>query len=120
MQNQRGRISEAGISRKLCYIRGMDQTPSDIQTELATLRSEIARLNSHRFIRIHNSTWRLVWFQFLRGLAFGFGSVVGASIVVSIVAFVLNQIDFVPIVGEWAKQLATDIMSQTQRVETAQ
>ena len=61
-----------------------------------------------------------MWFQFLRGLAFGFGSVAGATIVVSIVGYVLNQMQVVPIIGEWAKDLAGEIMSQTQRVETGQ
>lgn len=94
--------------------------PDEIARDLENLTHELNRLNNHRFMRIHNSTARLVWFQFLRGLAFGFGSVVGASIVVSIVGFILNQIDFVPIIGDWAKQIATDIMSQTERVETGQ
>ena len=44
------------------------------QAELAALRGELERLNRHRFVRIHNSMPRLLLFQFLRGLAFGFGS----------------------------------------------
>ncbi|AJE45149.1 DUF5665 domain-containing protein [Celeribacter indicus] len=98
----------------------MSEDGDDLKSNIKDLRDEIARLNNHRFIRIHNSTLRLVWFQFLRGLAFGFGSVVGASIVVSIVAFILNQIDFVPIVGDWAKQIAAEILSNTTRVETGE
>lgn len=84
------------------------------------LTEEVNRLNSHRFLRIYNSKRRMLGFQFLRGLAFGFGSVVGASIVVSIVGFILNQMEVVPIIGEWAKQLASEIMTQSERVETGQ
>lgn len=88
--------------------------------DLAALTAEIHRLNEHRFVTIHNSTWKLMWFQLLRGLAFGFGSVAGATILVSIVGFILNQMEVVPIVGEWAKQLATEIMTDTRQIEAGQ
>ncbi|SFJ51462.1 DUF5665 domain-containing protein [Celeribacter neptunius] len=88
--------------------------------DIKDLKAELERLNGHRFIRVHNSTWRLVWFQFLRGLAFGFGSVVGASIVVSIVGFMLNQMEVVPIIGDWAKQLAGEIMQDAQQMGAGQ
>lgn len=84
------------------------------------LIEELRRLNDHRFVRVHNSPLRLIGFQFLRGLAFGFGSIVGATIVVSIVGYFLNQMEVVPIIGEWAKQLASEIMSSTEHVETGQ
>lgn len=92
-----------------------DTIEKNLSSDMADLAREVARLNDHRFVRIHSSTWRLMWFQFLRGLAFGFGSVAGATIVVSIVGFVLNQMEVVPVIGEWAKQLASEIMEQTQR-----
>ncbi len=75
------------------------------QDELKSLRAEVARLNSHRFIRMHNSTTRLVWFNFLRGLAFGLGSVIGATVLVSILVFFLKEINFIPIIGDWAAQV---------------
>ncbi|WP_417250261.1 DUF5665 domain-containing protein [Celeribacter sp.] len=90
------------------------------QSAIDALTEEVNRLNNHKFLRIQNSTARMLWYQFLRGLMFGFGSVVGASIVVSIVGYVLNQMEVVPIIGEWAKQLASEIMVQTDRVETGQ
>ncbi|WP_460273134.1 DUF5665 domain-containing protein [Celeribacter sp. ULVN23_4] len=98
----------------------MAEQDTDLSKDIKALTEELDRLNGHKFIRIHNSKLRMMWFQFLRGLAFGFGSVVGASIVVSIVGFMLNQMEVVPIIGDWAKQLASEIMSETQRVETGQ
>lgn len=77
----------------------------DTVREIAGLREELHRLNEHRFVRIHNSVFRLVGFQFLRGLAFGFGTVVGASILVSLIALALSQIEFIPIIGEWAAEI---------------
>jgi len=73
--------------------------------EMAELKAELKRLNKHRFIAIHNSIPRLVAFQFVRGLAFGLGTVVGATILVSIVGYLLSSVDFIPIIGEWAAEV---------------
>jgi len=75
------------------------------QEQLDKLTAELEILNQHRFIRVHNSLWRLILFQFIRGLAFGLGSVLGASILVSIVVWWLSQFEFVPILGDFAQQL---------------
>lgn len=76
-----------------------------LEREIAALRREIEQLNGHRFLRVYSSLTRLLWFQFLRGIAFGLGSVAGATIVVSVLVFVLSSVDFVPVIGEWAKRV---------------
>ena len=87
-----------------------DSDPSaDLQSEISALKQELELLNNHRFVRIHNSVWRLVSFQFVRGLAFGLGSVIGATFLVSLLAYSLSTIDFLPIVGEWAKEIVNMI-----------
>ncbi|MBV7407910.1 DUF5665 domain-containing protein [Maritimibacter sp. DP1N21-5] len=86
-----------------------DMSPSDLSREVNALRAEVAKLNNHRYIRLHDSPMKLGLFQLYRGLAFGFGSVVGASILVSLAAFFLSQIDFIPIIGDWALELAKEI-----------
>jgi hypothetical protein len=77
----------------------------DLHADLQALQQEMRLLNTHRFVRIHNSMWRLISFQFVRGLAFGLGSVIGATLLVSMLVFSLSNIDFIPIIGEWAKEI---------------
>ncbi len=77
----------------------------ETEDRLDKLTQELETLNQHRFIRVHNSLWRLVLFQFTRGLAFGLGSVLGASILVSLVVWWLAQFEFIPIIGDFTKQL---------------
>ena len=73
--------------------------------EMAQLKDEIARLNRHKFVSVHNSTTRMLVFQFARGLAFGFGTVIGATILVSVLSYLLSSVDFIPIIGEWAAEV---------------
>lgn len=80
--------------------------------DLAKLQAEVSRLNKHRFIRMHNSIPKLLWFNFTRGLAFGLGSVLGATVLVYLLVYLLRNIDFIPIIGDWANQVLEIISSQ--------
>lgn len=82
---------------------------NDQAEALRALTREVERLNAHRFVKVHNSIWRLLGFQFARGLAFGLGSVMGASILVSLLAWWVAQFEFLPIIGEWATRLLEEI-----------
>lgn len=90
----------------------MSEEDERLTHEIAALRREMARINAHRFVRLHDSPLRMMGFQFVRGLAFGLGSVMGATILVSIAVYVLAGIDFIPIVGEWASEIARQIRAE--------
>ena len=73
------------------------------------LAEAIETLNDHNLVRIYSSSRRIIWTNFLRGLAFGLGSVIGASILVYITVQILAQIEFIPILGDWALRLISEI-----------
>ena len=81
----------------------------DLSTEMGRLADELAQLNGHRFVRIHNSIPRLMLFQFFRGLMLGLGTAVGATALVSAVVLMLSQIEFIPILGDLATALIQEI-----------
>ncbi|MGR3363942.1 MAG: DUF5665 domain-containing protein [Maritimibacter harenae] len=81
----------------------------DLSDEVRALRAEVAKLNNHRYIVMHDQLLKLGLFQLYRGLAFGLGSVLGATILVSVAAYLLAQIDFIPIIGDWAGDIAREI-----------
>jgi len=86
----------------------------DWHNDLASLQAEVHKMNSHRFIRMHNSLPKLIWFNFMRGLAFGLGSVIGATVLVSVLVYFLRNIDFIPILGDWAKEVLAVITDQAK------
>ncbi len=77
--------------------------------EVQLLRDEVQRMNNHRFIRLHDNLWKLGMFQIFRGLAFGLGSVLGATLLVSILVKMLGTIDFIPVLGDWVAQIIKQI-----------
>jgi len=74
-------------------------------TDIQALTEEVRKLNEHRFVRVQNSLWRLILFQLVRGLAFGLGTVLGATVLVSLIAWWASQFSFVPILGDWLLQI---------------
>ncbi len=75
------------------------------------LAQAIEALNQHKLMQIYANPWRMMWVNFLRGLAFGLGSVLGATILVYVTVQILAQIEFIPILGDWAVQIITQIES---------
>lgn len=91
--------------------------PPDIAAEIAGLRREIERLNNNRFVRIQNSPARLFLFRFTSGLFTGLGTVIGATLLVSLLVYWLQGINWIPVIGDWASQIA-DRIETDRSVET--
>ena len=79
------------------------------EDQLRALTEEVRKLNEHRFIRVQNSYWRLITYQFVRGLAFGLGTLMGATVLVSLLAWWASQFSFVPVLGEWLNQIVQEM-----------
>lgn len=84
----------------------MKKKTNDLITEI---QADIKSLNENKIFVIYNSLYKLIGIQFIKGLAFGLGSVLGATIVVSILLFFLAQIEFIPIIGDWVKLIIGEI-----------
>lgn len=92
-----------------------DRPPVEaLAAEVASLRAELHRLNTHRFLRIQNSLPRLLLYQLTNGIMVGLGTVIGATLVVSVVVYFLAQVELVPIIGEYA----TRIIQQIDRTQS--
>lgn len=71
--------------------------------ELTALTDELRQLNRRE--RLINRIGR----QLLIGVAFGLGSVLGATLVLSVLIYLLTNIEIIPIVGEWAARIVEEI-----------
>lgn len=81
------------------------QSQAELAQAVSRIEGQLDRLQAHKFVASHNSWIRLVWFNLVRGLAFGLGSVLGATVLVSVLIYFLSQIDFVPILGDYANRI---------------
>ncbi len=80
-----------------------------ILEEIKDIRKQLHTLNSHRLLKIYNSIARMLLFNFVRGVATGFGTVFGATVVVSVFIYILSTIEFIPIIGEWVSAIIKQV-----------
>ncbi len=77
----------------------------DLEREIKELREAIQALNDQKFMRMHSTWWRFMLTNIFRGLFVGLGSVIGATVLLYFFIQFLSNIDFIPIVGEWAREI---------------
>ena len=79
--------------------------------EIKKLSEAIKSLNNNNIFKIYNSTKKILFISFLKGLASGLGWIIGATILVSLLTYILSQIEFIPILGDIVSQLIEEIES---------
>lgn len=77
----------------------------ELAQELKELRLEVAKLN-----RRYQMGPALV-----RGIVSGLGSIIGATVVVGIIAYVLRRVDVVPVIGDWLSQITERVVENLSR-----
>ena len=82
----------------------------ELANEVKKLTKEVRKLKDLEFLRVFKHPWKFMWFSFLKGLMVGFGSILGASVLVGFFVYLLAQISFVPYVGDFVE----DILLQVQ------
>lgn len=80
-----------------------------LEAEVRALREEMAFLRKHRMFQIYQSVPRIMLFRFAVGMAVGLGTVIGATVLLSLIIWSLSQIEFLPIIGEWSAEIARQI-----------
>jgi hypothetical protein len=88
-----------------------------LEEEVRALRQEMTHLREHRMFLLYQSVPRVLLFRFASGMAVGLGTVIGATVLLSLIIWMLSQIEFIPIIGEWSVRIADEIEALTQTPE---
>lgn len=76
-----------------------------IDNEVGARRQLIEEL----FYDFHSSRRQIYWLNFTRGLFFGFGTILGGTVLVGLIAWFLGQFVGFPYIGEFFKQVVDAI-----------
>lgn len=47
--------------------------------------------------------------NFIGGIAWSLGTLVGASLVIALIGYILSRVDFIPIIGAWITQIIQEV-----------
>lgn len=61
------------------------------------------------FIQYVSSPWRIVWVNFVAGIFRGLGALIGASLVIALLVWILSLFVDAPLVGEYATKVKTTV-----------
>jgi len=71
----------------------------------------VANDNLKEFIRYSSSPWRIVWTNFVAGIFRGLGTLLGASMVIALLVWLLTLFADMPLVGEYANDFKETVSS---------
>ena len=80
---------------------------ADNLPEAAALKKEeklvraIENLHFNEYLDIIGRPGKVFWLSFLKGVATGFGTIVGATVIVSLTIYIISLLGGVPVIGEW-------------------
>jgi len=86
--------------------------------EVKSLSKEVKNLKELEFIKVFKHPFKLMWFSFLKGLMVGFGSVLGASLLVALFVYTISQIKLVPILGDFINSVLVEIDPNSKFIDT--
>ena len=67
-----------------------------------------------QFIRYSSSPWRIVWTNFVAGIFRGLGAIIGASLVIALLVWVLKVFSGMPLVGEYADKIKAGVTAYVE------
>ncbi len=81
----------------------------ELAKEVKTLSKEVRKLKDLEFLRVFKNPWKFMFFSFLKGLMVGFGSILGASVLVGVFIYLLSQISFIPVIGDFIEDIILQV-----------
>ncbi|MBD3330091.1 hypothetical protein GF354_01015 [Candidatus Peregrinibacteria bacterium] len=88
--------------------------------ELKSFSKEVKKIKKMEVIRIFSHPIKFLWFSLLKGLLVGFGSVLGATVLVALFIYIISKISFVPILGDFIQDILQEIGINGQTLELEQ
>lgn len=76
--------------------------------------SEENKHSGEKYKNIDRPIGKMILYNFLGGIAWGLGVLIGTTIVLAFLAFFVTKIDFVPIFGQFAAQVIESAQNNLQ------
>ena len=89
--------------------------PKKTQEEVEGLVDAIQAIGLEEFMDYIRSPWKMLWPNFIAGVARGFGALVGASIVIAIIGWSLTLIIDLPLIGQKLEPYVSNIQSEFKK-----
>ena len=91
----------------------LDKRLDQLSHEVASLREYLRDLRLQQYIQALLNTRRIARMSFLSGMMSGLGAVIGATVVLSLLVYLLTRLEVLPIMGEWIARIVRIVQQKT-------
>lgn len=84
-----------------------------LSEEIRLLRELLARLRLDQYVRALLSSRHIIWVGLLSGIANGLGAVIGATLVLALLVYLLSHLEVVPVIGRFISELVKAVQRPT-------
>lgn len=78
-----------------------EKAPRSAYEAMEEIANALERVRFYDYVDQSQKPWRLIWKSFLRGIAQGFGFVIGTTIVIWLLATLMSKLGGLPAVGRF-------------------
>lgn len=82
---------------------------------LNELSKGVNRLKDLELMELYKKPLKFMGYSLLKGMMIGFGSVLGATVLVAVFVYLLSNIQFVPIVGNFVSDIVQQVTTEIQQ-----
>ncbi|MBT4366180.1 hypothetical protein HOD15_02030 [Candidatus Peregrinibacteria bacterium] len=104
-------------------IRALTESEKSLEKELVRemllLAKEIGKIKQMEVIKIFRHPWKFLGLSMVKGIMVGFGSVLGATVFLSIFIYLLARISLVPFVGDFVESVMAEIQGPAQEEQSS-
>ena len=112
----RKKLREGDLDEKEIEIEAAAAKFSLLDNEhMLAIKNELEVLNGHRMVNMYQPPPGKLSMRFAKLVPFGLRSVIGASVVVSVLAFLLSHVNLIPLLGDWLTALLEEIQHTQHR-----
>ncbi len=88
------------------------ETEIQLAKEVKNLTKEVSKLKNLEFMKVFKHPVKFMWYSFLKGIMIGFGSALGATVILAVFLYLVGQISFVPLIGGFVEEVISEITTE--------
>ena len=89
-----------------------NQQLTGLTSEVRKLRELLENLRLQQYIRALLNTRRIAWMSFLSGILSGLGAVIGATVVLTLLVYILSRLEVLPHIGKFIAEIVKIVKQQ--------
>jgi len=82
-----------------------EEQQKNLVESIQALTDLVEKLREERYLQIIEDKKKFLWYNFLTGAAKGLGFIIGSTLVLALVLWLLSNLISVPVIGEWIATL---------------